>query len=100
MVLDKGQRDDWFASHLILGLAIVSRRGAGRRGLLGMASRRIPIIDLHLFATAPSPLGNLLMFMLGFVLLSSTVLLPAVRADAAGLHGGAGRTRADAGRLC
>src|SRR5207248_10807294 len=38
--------------------------------------RAEPIVDLRLFANRSFAVGNLLMFMLGFVLLGSTVLLP------------------------
>src|ERR1700675_3353212 len=35
-----------------------------------------PIIDLHLFKDRSFAIGNVLMFMVGFALLSTTVLLP------------------------
>jgi MFS transporter, DHA2 family, multidrug resistance protein len=75
IVLDKGQRDDWFESHFILGLAIVSAFS-----ILFVIwwewQHHDPIIDLHLFRERTFAVSNLLMFMLGFALLGSTLLLP------------------------
>jgi MFS transporter, DHA2 family, multidrug resistance protein len=75
IVLDKGQRDDWFESHFILGLAIVSAFS-----ILFVIwwewQHNDPIIDLHLFRERTFAVSNLLMFMLGFALLGSTLLLP------------------------
>ena len=75
VVLDKGQREDWFESPMILGLSIVSACA-----LLFLVywewTRKDPVIDLHLFTNRTFASANLLMFMLGFALLGSTVLLP------------------------
>jgi MFS transporter, DHA2 family, multidrug resistance protein len=75
IVLDKGQRDDWFESHFILVLAIISATS-----LLFVIwwewRHKDPIIDLHLFRERTFAVSNLLMFMLGFALLGSTLLLP------------------------
>jgi DHA2 family multidrug resistance protein len=75
IVLDKGQRDDWFESHFILTLAIISACS-----LLFVIwwewQHNDPIIDLHLFRERTFAISNLLMFMLGFALLGSTLLLP------------------------
>jgi MFS transporter, DHA2 family, multidrug resistance protein len=75
VVLDKGQRDDWFASHFITSLAIVS--AASLIFVVVWEWRhKDPIIDLHLFRDRTFGISNLLMFMLGFALLGSTLLLP------------------------
>jgi DHA2 family multidrug resistance protein len=75
IVLDKGQRDDWFSSHFILVLSIVAAAS-----LIAVViwewKHEHPIIDLHLFSERSFAIGNMLMFMVGFALLSSTVLLP------------------------
>jgi MFS transporter, DHA2 family, multidrug resistance protein len=75
VVLDKGQRDDWFGSHFIVTMSIIS--------VVALVAvvfwewfHKDPIIDLHLFKERSFAVGNLLMFMVGFALLSSTVLLP------------------------
>jgi MFS transporter, DHA2 family, multidrug resistance protein len=75
VVLDKGQREDWFESHLIIVLAIISIAS-----LVFVVfwewTRKDPIIDLHLFKDRTFASANFLMFMLGFALLGSTLLLP------------------------
>jgi MFS transporter, DHA2 family, multidrug resistance protein len=75
VVLDKGERDDWFSSHFILFLTIVS--------IVALISvvvwewlHKHPVIDLHLFKDRSFGIGVLLMFMVGFALMSSTVLIP------------------------
>ncbi len=75
IVLDKGQRDDWFESNFILILAIIS--AASLLFVIWWEWRhKDPIIDLHLFRDRTFAVSNLLMFMLGFALLGSTLLLP------------------------
>jgi MFS transporter, DHA2 family, multidrug resistance protein len=75
IVLDKGQRDDWFESNFILILAIIS--AASLVFVIWWEWRhKDPIIDLHLFSDRTFAVSNLLMFMLGFALLGSTLLLP------------------------
>src|SRR5438067_3125506 len=75
IVLDKGQRDDWFESNFILTLSLVA--GAALIFVIVWEWRnKDPIIDLHLFRDRTFGVSNLLMFMLGFALLGSTLLLP------------------------
>lgn len=75
VVLDKGERDDWFASHFILTLTVVSV--AALIALVIWEWRHNdPIIDLKLFRERSFAVGNFLMFIVGFALMSSTVLLP------------------------
>src|SRR6202165_758159 len=75
IVLDKGQRDDWFESHFILALSMVA--AASLIFVVFWEWRhKDPIIDLHLFRDRTFGVSNLLMFMLGFALLGSTLLLP------------------------
>ncbi len=75
VVLDKGQREDWFESHFIVGLSVVSAVS-----LIFVVFwewyQKDPIVDLHLFRQRSFATSNFLMFMLGFVLLGSTLLLP------------------------
>jgi MFS transporter, DHA2 family, multidrug resistance protein len=75
VVLDKGQREDWFESHLILGLTIVAVASLIFVGFWEW-KQKDPIVDLHLFRDRTFGISNLLMFMLGFALLGSTLLLP------------------------
>jgi DHA2 family multidrug resistance protein len=75
IVLDKGQRDDWFDSHFILILSVIA--AASLVFLIWWEWRhKDPIIDLHLFRERTFAASFLLMFMLGFALLGSTLLLP------------------------
>ena len=75
IVLDKGQREDWFESHFILMLAIIAA-GALLFVIWWEWRQKDPIIDLHLFKERTFAVSNMLMFMLGFALLGSTLLLP------------------------
>ena len=75
MVLDKGQREDWFESHFITALAIVAAASL-IFVVIWEWRHKDPIIDLHLFRDRTFGISNLLMFMLGFALLGSTLLLP------------------------
>src|ERR1700691_516038 len=75
VVLDKGQRDDWFSSHFILTLTIIATASL-IFVIFWEWTHKDPIIDLHLFRDRTFGISNLLMFMLGFALLGSTLLLP------------------------
>jgi DHA2 family multidrug resistance protein len=74
-VLDKGQEDDWFGSTLITDLVVTA--AVALVGFVVWELRRAdPIVDLHLFRDRAFASGNLLMFMLGFALMGTTVVLP------------------------
>src|ERR1700682_1478825 len=75
VVLDKGQRDDWFESHFIVVLSLIAA-AALTFVIFWEWRHKDPIIDLHLFRDRTFGISNLLMFMLGFALLGSTLLLP------------------------
>src|ERR1700678_2797236 len=75
VVLDKGQRDDWFSSHLIVIMTTISAT-ALIAVVIWEWFHKDPIIDLHLFKDRSFAVGNMLMFMVGFALMSGTVLLP------------------------
>ncbi len=75
IVLDKGQRDDWFESNFIVTLALIAA-AALIFVLIWEWRHKDPIIDLHLFRDRTFGVSNMLMFMLGFALLGSTLLLP------------------------
>ena len=75
IVLDKGQREDWFESNFIVTLALISA-AASIFVIIWEWKNEDPIIDLHLFRDRTFGISNLLMFMLGFALLGSTLLLP------------------------
>ncbi len=75
ILLDRGQEDDWFGSHFILTLAIVSAVC-----LVALVVwewfRKDPIIEVRLFRNFNYLSANVMLFMLGVVLFSSLVLMP------------------------
>jgi MFS transporter, DHA2 family, multidrug resistance protein len=75
VMLDKGQQDDWFASHFIVVLAVTAAVC-----LVGLAVwewfRQDPVIDVRLFRNFNYLTSNVLMFMAGVVMFSSLVMLP------------------------
>src|SRR5580658_9795797 len=75
VILDKGQRDDWFESNFIVTLTVISVVSL-IFVIFWEWHHKDPIIDLHLFREKSFAVSNFLMFMLGFALLGSTLLLP------------------------
>jgi MFS transporter, DHA2 family, multidrug resistance protein len=74
-VLDKGQQDDWFASHTILVLSVVAAVTLVALVIQQLMSKN-PVIDLRVFKDRSYAVGVFLMTVLGFVLYGSLVLLP------------------------
>jgi DHA2 family multidrug resistance protein len=75
IVLDKGQKEDWFNSSFIIGFSLVSVLAL--TALLYVELRHIqPIINLRLFKNVSFAAGNLAMFMVGLCLYSSIMLIP------------------------
>jgi DHA2 family multidrug resistance protein len=75
VALDKGQEDDWFGSGFITTLIIVA--AVGLISLIIWEWRhKEPIVDIRLFKMFNFASCNVMMFVLGAVLFSSTVLLP------------------------
>ena len=75
VVLDKGQREDWLESRFIVTLTAISVASL-LWVIIWEWYQKDPIIDLHLFRERTFAAANFLMFMLGFALLGSTLLLP------------------------
>jgi len=75
VVLDKGQEADWFSSHWITLLAIVSVAGIGIFIYHELRSRD-PVVHLSVFKSQTYSAGVALMTMLGFVLYGAMLLLP------------------------
>jgi DHA2 family multidrug resistance protein len=75
IMLDKGQEEDWFGSHLIVGLAV-----AAVIGLTAFPIREVlikePLVDFRLFRYSTFTIGVFIGGVLGFVLFGSLVLLP------------------------
>ena len=75
IVLDKGNEADWFSSHLILILAVVSVFAL----VLFIAWEFFvphPVVELRVFRSRSYATGVVLMTVVGFVLYGSLVLLP------------------------
>jgi DHA2 family multidrug resistance protein len=75
VMLDKGQEEDWFGSHLIVTLAVLTVIGLGGLILRELRAQH-PIIDLSIFRFRSYAIGTFLMTTVGFVLYGSTVLYP------------------------
>ena len=75
VVLDKGQRDDWFDSHFIVILTTIAV-AALVAVIFWEWYHDHPIIDLRLFRDRSFATANMLMFSLGFVLWGTTLLIP------------------------
>jgi MFS transporter, DHA2 family, multidrug resistance protein len=75
VVLDKGQEEDWFASHLMLILAVVAV-GAIAIFIVHEIRARDPVVHLRVFKNRTYSAGVFLMTVLGFVLYGSMLLVP------------------------
>jgi DHA2 family multidrug resistance protein len=75
VVLDKGQREDWFGSNFIIWCSIVAVVGL-LGALFWELTREDPVVDLRMLKERNFFIATVTMFMLGFVLYGSTVLLP------------------------
>src|SRR4029077_16712184 len=75
VLLDKGQEDDWFGSHFITTLVIISTVC-----LISLViwewHQKTPIIDVRMFKSFNFASASLMMFTLGILLFSSLVLMP------------------------
>ena len=75
IVLDKGNEDDWFASHLILILTVIAGFAMVLFVVWELAVPH-PVVQLRVFESRSYSTGVLLMTIVGFVLYGSLVLLP------------------------
>src|SRR3984885_2537490 len=75
VVLDKGQEDDWFASHAIVALTIASACGIVLFILRELMTRD-PVVHLSVFRNRTYSAGVFLMTVVGFVLYGSMLLVP------------------------
>jgi DHA2 family multidrug resistance protein len=75
IMLDKGQQDDWFASHFITALAVTA--AVCLTGLVVYEwFQKDPIVDVRLFKNANFATANMMMFMVGAISFATTVLMP------------------------
>jgi DHA2 family multidrug resistance protein len=78
-ILDKGQEDDWFGSHLItffIALCATSLITLIFWEIRQIQKKHRPILDLNLFRNRTFGISFILMFVLGFALFGTTVLIP------------------------
>ena len=75
IVLDKGQEKDWFSSHFILRLTIISAVALVAFVIYELVVKH-PVVDLRAFKERTYSSGVFLMTVLGFVLYGSLVILP------------------------
>ena len=75
VVLDKGQRDDWFGSHFIVWCTIVTVVALVGAVVWELKSKD-PVVELHLLKDRNFAVATFMMYTLGFVLYGTTVLLP------------------------
>jgi DHA2 family multidrug resistance protein len=73
--LDKGERADWFASNFIRTCALISAAGL-LIAVYWEFKQKDPVVDLSLLKNRNFGLSAFLMFMVGIILLGSTVLIP------------------------
>jgi DHA2 family multidrug resistance protein len=75
IVLDEGQRNDWFSSNFIVTFAILT--AVALVGVVAWELRqKQPVIDFHVLKERNFALATVSMLVLGFVLYGSTALLP------------------------
>ncbi len=78
-ILDKGQEDDWFSSHLILFFTVTMVVAFVVMIWLELKQLRDghrPILNLTLFTRRQFAISFMLMFVLGFSLYGTTILIP------------------------
>ena len=76
VVLDKGQEDDWFGSNFIVVFAVLCAIGVIGALYWEIFVAAEPVVDFKLLGRRSFLFSNILMFVVGFILNSTTVLLP------------------------
>ena len=76
IVLDKGQREDWFQSDFILVFTAVAVLALALFVIVEMYYAEHPIVDLRAFRNVSFTTGNVVMFIAFFNLFGGIVLLP------------------------
>src|SRR5713101_1335739 len=75
IILDKGQREDWFSSRFIVVFFLLMLVGI-IAGILWELREKEPVVDLRMLKDRNFAIATVAMFFLGFVLYASTVLIP------------------------
>jgi DHA2 family multidrug resistance protein len=75
VTLDRGQREDWFSSPMIIGFAI-----AAAAGLIAFIpwelSRKDPIVKIQLYGQRNFLIANIFMMIMGVIVFGSTQFIP------------------------
>jgi DHA2 family multidrug resistance protein len=75
VTLDRGQREDWFSSPMIIGFAI-----AAAAGLIAFIpwelSRKDPIVKIQLYGQRNFLIANIFMMIMGVIIFGSTQFIP------------------------
>jgi DHA2 family multidrug resistance protein len=75
IILDKGQREDWLSSNFIRFFVVTMLIGV-IAGIIWELRTKDPIVDFRMLKNRNFAIATTAMFFLGFVLYSSTVLIP------------------------
>jgi len=75
IILDKGEREDWLSSGFIQVFFVLMLVGI-LAGIIWELRHKDPVVDLRMLKDRNFAIATLAMFFLGFVLYSSTVLIP------------------------
>ncbi len=75
IVLDKGQEDDWLGSHFIFTLSIIAVVGLSLL-VIWEWFEKDPIVDVKLFKNFNFATSTMMMFLVGIVSFSATILMP------------------------
>ena len=75
IVLDKGQREDWFSSNFIVLFCALTILGL-IAGVLWELRTKDPVVDFRMLKDRNFAIATIAMFFLGFVLYASTTLIP------------------------
>ncbi|MBI1911125.1 MAG: DHA2 family efflux MFS transporter permease subunit [Deltaproteobacteria bacterium] len=75
VVLDKGQREDWFSSSFIIAFSLIALISLIMLIYVELKHEH-PIVNLRLFKDRTFATGNYMMFMFGFCLYGSLMLIP------------------------
>src|SRR5262249_15221393 len=75
IILDKGQREDWLQSNFIRFFFVLMVVGL-IAAVIWELRQKNPVVDLHLLKNRNFAIATFAMFLLGFALYASTVLIP------------------------
>lgn len=75
IVLDKGEREDWFASNFIIAMCVISAVALIVFVLVELRTEH-PVVNLRVFRDRTFTVGNIIMFTGFFCLFGGIVLLP------------------------